>query len=36
MNLLLELQWFVEDNWWIFLLLSTIFLGIIAFKKVKK
>ena len=36
MSFLLELQWLVEDNWWVLLLLCTIFLGIIAFKKNKK
>jgi hypothetical protein len=34
--MLLELKWFVEDNTWLFILLITIFLGIIAYKNLKK
>jgi hypothetical protein len=35
-SVFLNIQWFVEDNWWLFLLASTIFLGIIAYKQSKK
>ncbi len=35
-SLLLNIQWFVEDNWWLFLLVCTIFLGVIAYKQIKK
>ena len=35
-TLILNIQWFVEDNLWILILMSTIFVGVIAYKQIKK